>query len=182
MWPVGCLWGAYYFFTFAFMTRIGILSDTHGHLSERVLNFFAEVDEIWHAGDMGDVQVGRQLAAIKPLRAVYGNIDGQAVRQEHPRIQLFMVEKVKVLMIHIGGYPGHYEREVRELIEKERPKLYVCGHSHILKVIYDKKYELLHINPGAAGNSGLHKSITAVRFSIDGENMKDLEVLDIPRN
>jgi putative phosphoesterase len=164
------------------MTRIGILSDTHSSLNDRVLNFFTEVDEIWHAGDMGDVVVGRHLAALKPLRAVYGNIDGQAVRMEHPRIQQFTVEKVKVLMIHIGGYPGRYERDVRELIEKERPKLYVCGHSHILKVIYDKKFDLLHINPGAAGNSGLHKSITAVRFTIDGENMKDLEVLDIPRN
>jgi hypothetical protein len=115
------------------------------------------------------------------LRAVYGKIDGQAIRQEHPGIQLFTVEKIKVLMIHIGGYPGRYERGVRELIEKERPKLYVCGHSHILKVIYDKKFDLLHINPGAAGNSGIHKSITAVRFTIDEENMKDLEVLDIPR-
>ncbi len=163
------------------MIRIGILSDTHGHLSERVLNFFTGVDEIWHAGDMGDVVVGQSLAALKPLRAVFGNIDGQAVRMEYPRIQLFTAEKIKVLMVHIGGYPGRYEREVRDLIERERPKLYVCGHSHILKVIYDKKFDLLHINPGAAGNSGLHRSITAVRLVVDGEKMKDLEVLDIPR-
>lgn len=163
------------------MKRIGILSDTHGSFHERVKVFFADTDEIWHAGDMGDIGVGHQIEAFKPLRAVFGNIDGQAVRICYPKVQIFSVEGVKVLMTHIGGYPGRYEREVRELIEKERPKLYICGHSHILKVIYDKKYDLLHINPGAAGNSGLHRSVTAVRLTIDGSNMKDLEILDIPR-
>jgi len=161
--------------------RIGILSDTHGFLHERVIAFFAEVDEIWHAGDMGDAGVGEKLALLKPLRAVYGNIDGQEVRIRYPKVQLFMAEKVKVLMTHIGGYPGRYEKEGRNLIEKERPKLYISGHSHILKVIYDKKYDLLHINPGAAGNSGLHKSVTAICLTIQADQMRDLEILDIPR-
>lgn len=161
--------------------RVGILSDTHGTLSERVVAFFSGVDEIWHAGDMGSAGVGLQLEALKPLRAVYGNIDDQVVRNRYPRIQRFSVEQLQVLMIHIGGYPGRYEQEVRRLIEQERPGLLVCGHSHILKVIYDQKYELLHINPGAAGNSGMHRSITAIRLIVEGHAMRDLEVLDIPR-
>jgi putative phosphoesterase len=163
------------------MKRIGILSDTHGTLNERVIRFFDPVDEIWHAGDMGDVNVGRRLATAKLVRGVHGNIDNQPVRLEYPKVLIFYVEQVKVLMTHIGGYPGRYERDIREIIEKERPKLFVCGHSHILKVIYDPKYELLHINPGAAGNSGLHQSITAVRLVIEDDQMMDLEVLDIQR-
>jgi len=130
---------------------------------------------------MGSVSVARQLMELKPLRAVYGNIDGQDVRIEFPDVRIFQVEKVKVLMTHIGGYPGRYDPRARLLIEQEKPKLFVCGHSHILKVIYDKKYGLLHINPGAAGKYGIHKSITAVRLVIDNGNMRDLEVLDIPR-
>ena len=161
------------------MLHIGILSDTHGFLHPRVLEFFAGMDEIWHAGDMGNIFVARKLRELKPLRAVYGNIDGQDVRIEFPEVLVFQVEQVKVLMTHIGGYPGRYDSGVRQLIGQEKPKLFVCGHSHILKVMYDKKWELLHINPGAAGKYGMHKSITAVRFIIDGENMRDLEVLDI---
>ncbi len=163
------------------MLHIGILSDTHGYVHPRVIDFFAGADEIWHAGDMGSVSVARQLMELKPLRAVYGNIDGQDVRIEFPDVRIFQVEKVKVLMTHIGGYPGRYDPRARLLIEQEKPKLFVCGHSHILKVIYDKKYGLLHINPGAAGKYGIHKSITAVRLVIDNGNMRDLEVLDIPR-
>ncbi|MFZ4521860.1 MAG: metallophosphoesterase family protein [Bacteroidales bacterium] len=163
------------------MLRIAILSDTHGFVHPSVLNFFSEVDEIWHAGDMGNIGIDRQLRELKPLRAVYGNIDGQDVRIEHPEVQLFMVENIKVLITHIGGYPGRYDHKARLLIEQERPKLFVCGHSHILKVIYDKKYDLLHINPGAAGKYGIHKSITAIRLILDNGNMRDLEVLDVPR-
>jgi putative phosphoesterase len=167
--------------TFAPMLKIGILSDTHGFVHPRVLDFFSGVDEIWHAGDMGDILIANQLKELKPLRAVYGNIDGQDVRIEHPLVQIFSIEQVKVLMTHIGGYPGRYDPRARLLIEQEKPKLFICGHSHILKVMYDKKYNLLHINPGAAGKYGIHKSITAVRFIIDRDNMRDLEVLDIPR-
>jgi uncharacterized protein len=164
------------------MTAIGILSDTHGYVHPRVLDFFSGVDEIWHAGDIGDISVVHQLKRIKPLRAVYGNIDGHDLRTEFGGIQIFQTEKVKVLITHIGGYPGRYDSGAMAVIKTEKPKLFVCGHSHILKVIYDKKYDLLHINPGAAGKYGMHKSITAVRLIIDESNMRNLEVLDIPRN
>jgi putative phosphoesterase len=163
------------------MLQIGILSDTHGFVHPRVLDFFSGVNEIWHAGDQGNIKLASQLRDFKPLRAVYGNIDGQDVRIEYPEIQLFQIEQVKVLMIHIGGYPGRYDSSARALIEQEKPKLFICGHSHILKVMYDKKHNLLHINPGAAGKYGIHRSITAVRLIIDNGNMRDLEVLDIPR-
>jgi hypothetical protein len=163
------------------MLRIGILSDTHGYIHPRVIDFFTSVDEIWHAGDMGTISVGMQLQELKPLRAVYGNIDGRDVRIEYPQVQIFQVDQVKVMLTHIGGYPGRYDPRAIQLIGLERPKLFVCGHSHILKVIYDKKYDLLHINPGAAGKYGIHKSITAVRLIIDGENMRDLEVMDISK-
>jgi len=163
------------------MIQIGILSDTHGYVHPRILEFFSIVDEIWHAGDLGNIDIARQLGELKPLRAVFGNIDGQDVRIEYPEIQKFQVEQVKVLITHIGGYPGRYDFRARTLIEQEKPLLFVCGHSHILKVMYDKKYNLLHINPGAAGKYGIHKSITAVRLIIDGNNMRDLEVFDLPR-
>jgi len=163
------------------MLQIGILSDTHGFVHPRVLEFFASVDEIWHAGDIGDIRVAKQMCVLKPFRAVFGNIDGHAVRIEYPEVQNFLIEKVKVLMIHIGGYPGRYNPRVKLLMEHEKPKLFICGHSHILKVIYDKKYDLLHINPGAAGKYGIHKSITVVRLVIDEDKMRDLEILDIPQ-
>ena len=163
------------------MLQIGILSDTHGYVHPRILEFFSVVDEIWHAGDQGNSSIARQLSELKPLRAVYGNIDGHDVRIEFPEVQIFSVEQVKVLMTHIGGYPGRYDSKARFLIEQENPKLFICGHSHILKVIYDPKYDLLHINPGSAGKYGIHKSITAVRLILDNGNMRDLEVLDLPR-
>lgn len=163
------------------MLRIGILSDTHGFIHPRVLAFFKDVDEIWHAGDIGTPEILEQLRRLKPVRAVYGNIDGHGIRFDCPEIQRFRIENTDVLMTHIGGYPGRYNPAMRVIIEQEKPNLLICGHSHILKVIYDKKYGLLHINPGAAGNSGLHKSITAVRLTISGKEMKDMEVLDIPR-
>ena len=135
------------------MLRIGLLSDTHGFINPRILDFFSNCDEIWHAGDIGNTDTADKLGALKPLRAVYGNIDGTQLRMSYPKNQVFFSEQVKVLMTHIGGYPGRYEKEARQLIESEKPGMFVCGHSHILKVMYDKKHELLHFNPGAAGNS-----------------------------
>ena len=160
---------------------IGILSDTHGQLLPRVKDFLRSADEIWHAGDIGSAGVADELSGMKPLRAVHGNIDGTDIRSRFPESLLFEVEKLKVFMIHAGGYPGRYSPQSKKIIKLEKPGLFVCGHSHILKVIYDRKYSLLHINPGAAGNFGLHRSVTAVRLKIDGKDIKDLEVLDIPR-
>lgn len=164
------------------MIKIGLLSDTHGSIPERAPSFFADCDEIWHAGDIGNYSVVEQLCKIKPLKAVYGNIDGDKLRLEFPEIAFFEVEGLRVLMIHIGGYPGRYTQQARQLIEKYRPGLVITGHSHILKVIFDKKYQLLHINPGAAGNSGFHKNITMVRFQIEKGRISDLEIFDKDRN
>lgn len=163
------------------MKRIGILSDTHGVLIPQVFDFFKDVDEIWHAGDIGNIETAERLEAFKPLRAVHGNIDDHIVRLQYPEDQFFQVEDVSVYMTHIGGYPGHYLPEVRILLQDKQPDLYVCGHSHILKVIYDQQLNLLHINPGAAGTSGFHKRITMVRLVIDGKTFKDLEIFDKPR-
>ena len=158
------------------MKKIGLISDTHSLFDQKLRNFLADVDEIWHAGDIGDIATADQIAAFKPLRAVCGNIDNQTVRISYHPSMLFECEDVLVMMTHIGGYPDHYPQAIREAIEKYRPTLFICGHSHILKVIYDKKYDLLHINPGAAGCNGFHKVRTAVRFIIEGDNIRDLEV------
>jgi putative phosphoesterase len=164
------------------MKRIGLLSDTHGHLDQRILSFFNDCDEIWHAGDIGDVKVSDALSAMKVFRAVYGNIDGGELRKMFPLHQRFMCEKTDVWMTHIGGYPGNYDRRVRESIRVKPPDLFISGHSHILKVMPDKKLGLLHINPGAAGLTGFHNVRTAVRFTIDGKNIRDLEVFELPRH
>lgn len=164
------------------MKKIGLLSDTHSFLEDKIMKFLKDCDEIWHAGDIGNIEVADQIAATKKLRAVYGNIDGQDVRIVHPKIQSFQCEDVQVLMTHIGGYPGKYEKDMKELIQRLKPKLFISGHSHILKVIYDDKNDLLHINPGAAGRSGLHKHQTAVRFVIDKAEIKDLEVFEKKRD
>lgn len=163
------------------MIRIGLLSDTHGDLPPGIDSFFKDCEVIWHAGDIGTQQVIDRLSALKPLKAVYGNIDGTEIRSQFPEYQLFDVEDVKVLMIHIGGYPGRYDKNVLSLIRKEKPGLFISVHSHILKVMYDQKNELLHINPGAAGNNGWHKVITYARFIIDGREIKDLEIGELPR-
>ena len=160
------------------MKRIGILSDTHGTIIPQVFDFFKDVDEIWHAGDLGNITVAEQLEAFKPLRAVHGNIDDYIVRLQYPEDLFFQVEDVHVYMTHIGGYPGHYMPEVKIILEKKKPDLFVCGHSHILKVIYDKKLDLLHLNPGAAGNSGFQKKTTMIRFAIDGKQFKDMEIFE----
>jgi putative phosphoesterase len=164
------------------MKRIGLLSDTHGMLSSRIFKFFEPVDEIWHAGDIGTTETADQLSAIKPLRAVYGNIDDHVLRRMFPLDLRFFCEEVDVWMTHIGGFPGHYEARVRNLFKIKPPQLFICGHSHILKVIFDAKYQMLFINPGAAGNKGFHQVCTAVRFVIDGKNIKDLEVLEFERS
>lgn len=163
------------------MVRIGLLSDTHASLSERIFRFFEPVDEIWHAGDIGNTETADRLAVFRPFKAVYGNIDDHVLRRMYPETQRFFCEDVEVLITHIGGYPGRYESRVRAEFRKKAPQLFICGHSHILKVIYDPKFQCLHINPGAAGNKGFHNVCTAIRFVIEGQNIKDLEVLEFER-
>jgi len=161
------------------MLRIGLLSDTHSWWDNKYKEYFADCDEIWHAGDIGSEEIALKLSQIKPLRAVYGNIDGQDIRSQYPRIAYFMAEDVKVMMTHIGGYPGRYAPEIKSDLLKYKPQLFISGHSHILKVMYDKKLNCLHINPGAAGKSGFHQVRTLIRFSIDGKEIKDLEVIEL---
>lgn len=161
------------------MKRIGLLSDTHSFLDQRVFQYFEECDEIWHAGDIGDISVADELAAFRPFKAVYGNIDDHMVRQTYPENLRFECEGVDVWITHIGGYPGRYDRRVRDAIREKSPKLFICGHSHILKVMPDKKLDLLHINPGAAGNHGFHKVKTLIRFTLEAGTIKDLEVIEL---
>ena len=161
------------------MTKIGLLSDTHGYWDEKYAEYFKDCDEIWHAGDIGSELLAARLAALKPLRAVYGNIDGQGLRLQYPKVAHFQVEKVKVMMTHIGGYPGRYNPEIRKELYDTRPDLFVSGHSHILRAMYDKTLHCLHINPGAAGKSGFHQVRTLVRFVIDGKAIKDLEIIEL---
>lgn len=163
------------------MKRIGIISDTHGTFDDRLREFLKDVDEIWHAGDIGSIEVADEIADFKPLRAVYGNIDGGLTRRVYPLFQSFECEGVGVLMTHIGGYPRRYEKGVVEKIQALRPKLFVAGHSHILKVMYDPVYSLLTVNPGAAGEYGFHRIRTAVRLIVDAGQMRDMEVGEWPR-
>lgn len=158
-----------------------MLSDTHGYLHPRIPDFFSGVDEIWHAGDIGTLEVILALEKLKPLRAVYGNIDGQELRVRTSETLFFQADQATVMMTHIGGYPGRYDPKARELIRKHRPNLFVCGHSHILKVMYDKAHEMLFINPGAAGKFGFQQSYTAIRMEIVGNDFRNLEVWDIPK-
>lgn len=161
------------------MTKILLLSDTHGHMDERILTYAREADQIWHAGDIGDLSVTDALKDLKPVRAVYGNIDGAQVRLEFPLDNRFDCEGVDVWITHIGGYPGRYQQRVREVMRENPPKLFICGHSHILKVQYDKKFDLLHMNPGACGKTGFHQVRTMLRFVIDGKEIKELEVVEL---
>ncbi len=163
------------------MKRIGLISDTHGALSKRVLKFLEDVDEIWHAGDIGTEETADELAALKPLRAVYGNIDGHVLRRMFKENLRFYCEEVEVFMTHIGGYPGHYDSRIRRELYANPPHIFISGHSHILKVINDKKINCLHMNPGAAGNKGFHNVCTAIRFVIDGKQIKDMEVFELER-
>ncbi len=161
------------------MIRIGLLSDTHNYLDRALISYLNQCDQIWHAGDIGSIQIADELEEIKPLTAVYGNIDGPDVRNTYPKIQRFMCEEVDVLMTHIGGYPDKYTAEAGKLIRERAPTLFICGHSHILKVQFDKKYNLLHINPGAAGIHGFHQVKTLVRFIIDKKDIRGLEVVEL---
>lgn len=163
------------------MKRIGLLSDTHGYWDDRYVKYFEECDEIWHAGDIGTLELAQRLNEIKPLRAVHGNIDGQDLRRFFPEIYRFECEGADVLMKHIGGYPGRYDASIRAKLIMKPPTLFVSGHSHILKVQYDKTLNLLHINPGAAGISGWQKQRTLVRVSIDKGNFSDLEVIELSK-
>ena len=161
------------------MKYIGILSDTHGFLDAAVYKNFADCDELWHAGDFGK-DVAEQLAAFKPLKGVYGNIDGNTIRQQFPETQLFTCEEVKIFITHIGGYPDHYERGVKQILQQQQPDLYICGHSHLLKIIRDPVLNnLLHINPGAAGRSGFHQIRTLVRLKIEGKKIFGVEVIEL---
>jgi len=161
------------------LKRIGLLSDTHGTVDERILFHFETCDELWHAGDIGYMEVLEKLKKYKPVRAVYGNIDGHDIRGAVPEIQRFICEGVDVLIKHIGGYPGKYDRSVIQILHESPPKVFITGHSHILKVMNDSVFKLLHINPGAAGYSGLHEVRTIVRFSIENSDIRDLEVIEL---
>ncbi|MBU3807785.1 MAG: metallophosphatase family protein [Candidatus Phocaeicola faecipullorum] len=161
------------------MKRIGLLSDTHGYWDERYLKYFEECDEIWHAGDIGSKEVMDRLMAFKTFRGVYGNIDGQDIRKILPEINRFRLEDADILIKHIGGYPGKYDSQIKKILNISAPTLFISGHSHILKVKYDKEYGMLHINPGAAGKYGFHTVRTIVRFSIEQGNFSDLEVIEL---
>ncbi|MBK9981508.1 MAG: metallophosphoesterase family protein [Saprospiraceae bacterium] len=162
------------------MTRIGLLSDTHGFLDESLKLLLEDCDEIWHAGDFGTMEVYKQLVDLKkPFKGVYGNIDGQELRTYVPLDQLWQVEEMKIFMTHIGGYPGKYTARVKNILLEQKPDIYVCGHSHILKVIYDKNLKLLHLNPGACGKEGFHKVRTALKFNIDGDKVSDMGIIEL---
>ena len=163
------------------MKKILLLSDTHSHIDETILKYVALADEVWHAGDIGDLAVTDVIKKIKPLRCVYGNIDDAKARLEFPLHNRFMCEGVEVWITHIGGYPGKYNPKVKAEMELNPPKLFICGHSHILKVIFDKKYNVMHMNPGAAGKSGFHQVRTMLRFTIDGDKMKDMEIIEMEK-
>lgn len=160
--------------------KIGLLSDTHSYLDENVFKYFEEVDEIWHAGDIGNIDVADQLEAFKPFRAVYGNIDGDKLRIRYPEDQIFTMEGVSVWMTHIGGYPPRYSSRVKTAIVKYNPKLFICGHSHILKIMPDpKRPGSICINPGAAGRHGFHQEKTIVRFELKNQRIENLEVVKL---
>jgi len=161
------------------LKNILLISDTHGFLDEKLLKHIKNADEVWHAGDIGDPAIARQIEGMKPFRAVYGNIDGQEIRNQYPENDLFNIESVKVLMTHIAGTPANYSKRVRDLISLQRPDLLVCGHSHILKVEYSKQLGLLHLNPGAAGVQGFHHVKTALRFGISGAGVKNMAVIEL---
>ncbi|SIO55902.1 metallophosphoesterase family protein [Chitinophaga niabensis] len=160
--------------------KIGLMSDTHGYLHPKVFHHFEKVDQIWHAGDIGNVALADELEAFKPLRAVYGNVDGQELRVRYPEHNLFMCEGMKVWMTHIGGYPPKYTTAIKPYIVKKRPQLFISGHSHILKIMPDPALQLLHINPGACGKQGWHKVKTLVRFDVENGGIKNVEVIELP--
>lgn len=155
------------------------MADTHSYLDDAVFKHFEHCDEIWHAGDFGTIALAEKLAAFKPLKGVYGNIDDLSISSVYPENLIFTCEEVKVFMTHIGGYPPNYNSRVKPLMLEHRPQLFIAGHSHILKVMYDEKLQCLHMNPGAAGNQGWHKIRTIIRFAIDGSDIKNCEVIEL---
>ena len=161
------------------MKKILLLSDTHSYIDDQILKFVKQADEVWHAGDIGDLKVSDTITNLKPFRCVYGNIDGAEARSEFPLDLKFSVEKVSVWITHIGGYPNKYNLRIREEIAKNPPKIFISGHSHILKVQFDKKLNLLHLNPGAAGNHGFHKVRTMLRFELEKGEIKNLEIIEL---
>ncbi len=161
------------------MKRIGLLSDTHNFLPENVFGYVEACDEIWHAGDFGSAAIANQLSAIKPLKGVYGNVDGNDIRGIYPQKLIWKCEEITVFMVHIGGYPNKYAPGIRQLLQEHQADLFICGHSHILKIMYDQKIHCLHLNPGAAGNQGWHQVKTMIRFTIDGKDIRDAEVIEL---
>lgn len=161
------------------MKKILLLSDTHSHIDDVILKYVHQADEVWHAGDIGDLKVTDTLQALKPLRAVYGNIDDDKARMEFPLNNRFFCEDVDVWITHIGGYPGKYNQSIRNEIQSNPPKLFICGHSHILKVQFDKQLNLLHMNPGASGIYGFHQLRTMLRFEIDADKIQNLEIIEL---
>jgi len=163
------------------MTKILLLSDTHGYVDEQMLRYVNEADEVWHAGDIGDIHVTDTISKLKPIRAVYGNIDGDQTRLQFPLDNRFKLENMNVWITHIGGYPNRYEKRVRENLKKASPDIFICGHSHILKIIYDKKYNLLHLNPGSAGKSGFHTVRTMIRFQLNASKIENMEIIELEK-
>ena len=164
---------------YIFLKKILLLSDTHSYIDDRILEYAKNADEIWHAGDFGNLEVIDELKKAGKLLGVFGNIDDAKIRAEFPEIAIFECEKVKVFMIHIGGYPHKYAPRVKEKLKEEKPQIFISGHSHILKVMYDKELEILHLNPGAAGKHGWHKMRTMLRFEVNGEKIENLEVIEL---
>ena len=163
------------------MKKILLISDTHGYIDEKIIKYANQVDEIWHAGDIGDISVADKLKTIKTLKAVYGNIDDQKIRSEFPLHNRFLSEKVDVWITHIGGYPKKYNSKIIDELRSNPPDLFICGHSHILKVINDKELNLLHINPGAIGKHGLHNVRTMIQFEISGDKIENLSIVEFKR-
>ena len=163
------------------MKKILLLSDTHGHVDDHMMKYVKESDEVWHAGDIGTTQVTDTIASLKPLRAVFGNIDNHELRLSFPEELLFECEDINIYMTHIGGRPGRYAKGISKKIKSIKPKIFICGHSHILKIQYDKVNQLLFINPGAIGKHGFHKVRTMVRFEIDKSDIKNMEVIEVKR-
>jgi len=161
------------------LVKILLLSDTHGYIDDQILKFVKQADEVWHAGDIGDLKVTDAIALLKPIRAVYGNIDNAKIRNEFSLDNEFIIENIKVFMTHIGGYPNRYDVRIKEKLASDPPELFISGHSHILKVMPDKKLNLLHMNPGAVGKQGFHNVRTMLRFSIDKKEIKNLEVIEL---
>ena len=161
------------------MKKVLLLSDSHGYIDQKILKYVDEVDEVWHAGDIGHIKVSQSILKLKPLKAVYGNIDDIKIREKFEEDLTFSCEGLKIYMTHIGGYPGNYNRRAKKIIEAFKPNIFVCGHSHILKIINDKNNSLLHMNPGACGIQGFHKKRTMIKFNIENLKVKSVNIIEL---